>query len=339
MGKLNVLRRISQVTFFLLIVYIGMVGIQNLGIALEASMAEEADIAITTSPTGYYEILDTYGPVKTCRYVSGDARLFKGCSLHYFSKTLTTLASSNFAFVLPHLVLFFALAFIGGRLFCGWMCPMGFFGEVMSYGRKRLGIRHVKIPEKVNRRMAEIRYAIVSLILLISLAITLPLLGLIAYQKDLYIMGCQICPARIILPFLGSMKPVIYSFNTPIVAFISSVGVVFLLLYLSGVVFRRPWCRICPSGAMLSVFNSGSLLSKEKDVQKCTRCGVCSRLCLMDNKNVYLEKESKNISTANCIKCFKCVENCPEKGALKIKFLGKTLYESGSKMKGRHRAK
>ena len=211
MGRVNTLRRISQVAFLFLIVYIGVIGIENLGLALKASEAEalEQENALTASPSGYYEILDTYGPVKTCRYVAGDARLFKGCALNYFSKTLTTFASVNFLFLLPHLLFFFGLAFVFGRTFCGWMCPMGFFSEIMTYSRKRLGFRHVKIPEAVKSKMAVLRYALLSLIIILSLAIALPFLGLMAFQKELYIAGCQICPARIILPFIGGLKPVI----------------------------------------------------------------------------------------------------------------------------------
>ena len=97
MVSISTLRRISQVAFFILIVYIGVIGIQNLGLAFEMSQGDDAEQGVIAEPTpDKMEILNQYGPVKTCRYVSGDARLFKGCSLHYFSKTLTTFASLNF---------------------------------------------------------------------------------------------------------------------------------------------------------------------------------------------------------------------------------------------------
>ena len=216
---------------------------------------------------------------------------------------------------------------------CGWICPLGFFGEIMYIAGKWLGFKHIKIPEGVKYSMAKIRYAILAIIIIVSLAIAIPALGLLAFQKELYIIGCQMCPARVVLPFLGNLEPLIYTFNTPIIIFLSSIGVILLGLYLSGVIFRRPWCRICPSGALLSLFNSGSLFAKEKNVQKCTKCGICARVCPMDNKNIYLEKLNKNVSTANCVRCFSCVEKCPEKDCLKLKLLGKTLYSSGSKMK------
>ncbi|MEM7816208.1 MAG: 4Fe-4S binding protein [Candidatus Aenigmatarchaeota archaeon] len=332
MGKISYLRRTSQIVFFFLIVYIGIIGIESLNLMLRTSQAEKEGNTLVASPSGYYELTDTYGPVKTCRYIAGDARLFKGCELNFISKTLTTYASINMAFLIPHILFFLALAFVFGRLFCGWMCPVGFIEEVAGYFRKRLGFRHIKFSESVKSKITKIRYAMLSSIIIISLAIAMPFLGIMAFQKELYIPGCQICPARIIIPFLGGERPIIYSFDTPIVIAFSTIGVFMFGIYLSSIVFRRPWCRICPSGAILSFFNTGSLLSKEKDVRKCTKCGICSRHCPMDNKNIYLEKKNKRVCTANCIRCFRCVENCPENGCLKIKLFGKTIYESGFKI-------
>ncbi|MCK4820148.1 4Fe-4S binding protein, partial [bacterium] len=263
----------------------------------------------------------------------GDQTLFAGCYLHYFSKTLTTYSSQNFAFVLPYLAIFFVLVFLLGRFFCGWMCPLGFIEEGMIFVRSKLGIKHIAYSDSTNKTMSRFRYGFLAFIFIISLAIAIPALGLMAFQKELYIIGCQICPARILLPIFAGGSPVLYSTTSPIVTFMSIIGIMFLLVYISGFVFRRPWCRICPSGALLSIFNSVSILTKEHDLKKCTKCGRCARVCQMDNKLVYLEKEKTNVSTANCTKCMRCVEYCPEKDCLKIKFLGKTIYSSGGKMK------
>ena len=341
MVRVNTLRRTSQIIFFFLIVYVGVIGIETLGLVFleaEADSSEQAN-ALVSFGQGKTDILNTYGPVKTCRYVAGDARLFNGCALYYFSKTLTTFASLNFAFVLPHVLLFFGLAFIFGRLYCGWMCPLGFLEEIIVFIRKKIGYQHVKLPESIRVNMAMIRYAFITIIFLVSFAIAIPSLGLFAYQKELYILGCQICPARVILPILGGIQPVLYSDDTPIISFMSIIGIIFLGLYLSGFIFRRPWCRICPSGAMLGLFNSGSMLTKEKDVRKCTKCGICARTCVMDNQKVWLEKKEKNVSSSNCVRCFKCIENCPEPDCLTLKIFGKVIFRSASKMKTKKRSR
>ena len=40
MGKVTVLRRVSQITFFFLIVYLGVIGIQGLGMVFQTSEAD-----------------------------------------------------------------------------------------------------------------------------------------------------------------------------------------------------------------------------------------------------------------------------------------------------------
>jgi polyferredoxin len=72
----------------------------------------------------------------------------------------------------------------------------------------------------------------------------------------------------------------------------------------------------------------GGAIIKEKDVRKCTRCGICARVCSMQNKNVYEERIDKNVNSRECIRCFRCVDLCPEDGCLKVKFLGKKIFES-----------
>ena len=142
---MNTVRRTSQIISLILIVYIGSIGIQSLGFVFSSDVdASEQGSALISSGSDKLDILNAYGPVKTCRYVAGDTRLFTGCALHYFSKTLTTFQSLNFAFILPHIIFFFVLAILFGRAFCGWVCPLGFLEEIMVFARKKLGYKHPK---------------------------------------------------------------------------------------------------------------------------------------------------------------------------------------------------
>jgi polyferredoxin len=119
-----------------------------------------------------------------------------------------------------------------------------------------------------------------------------------------------------------------YSFDLPILTAFSITGLLFLLIFFMGFFVRRSWCRLCPSGALISLFNLGGAITKEKDTQKCTKCGICARVCPMQNKNVYKEKVNKNVNSRDCIRCFRCVDMCPENECLKIKFFGKKIFES-----------
>lgn len=323
MVKINTLRRSVQIISFFLIVYLGVIGLRNI-----ISAIPEKSVA-----TGYTEILDTYGPVKTCRYVSGDIRLFKGCPLYFISSSLSFLTPLKF--ILSSLIVFLVLAFLFGRTWCGWVCPMGFISEMLLIFRKKVGINHINLSTKIRGWFKNFKYSYFSLIILISLAIAIPSLGLMAFKKELLIIGCQTCPARVLLPIFGSLKPVFYSFDTPLITIISIIGIILLVLYLTGFFVRRMWCRICPTGYLLSFFNKGCLVTKEKDAQKCTRCGICKRVCYLQNKDIYEEKEKKTVNFADCVHCFRCVDKCPEPDCLKVKFAGKTIFSSGSEFKNK----
>ena len=135
------------------------------------------------------------------------------------------------------------------------------------------------------------------------------------------------------MPIFGGASPGWFSFDTPIYSAIGLIGLSFLALYFFGFVSPRAWCKICPSGGLLSLFNKGSLMKKEKDVQKCTKCGICKRVCPMQIKEIYEEKEKKSVDSTKCIRCFSCTDHCPEEDCLKVKIFGKTLFRSGGSLK------
>ncbi len=334
MKRITLLRRTFQIISFILIVYLGVIVSQLIAMEVLPPALSAAEFKDATGPalekdtTGKVELTGgLYGPVKTCRYAQGDAELFQGCALYFISRSLTYLPPIEF--ILPFIVFLLLAFFIFGRAWCGWICPIGFFSEIINSIRRVLGIGYLTFSPRTNNFLLNVRYGMLTLIVLISLAIFFP--AMVPFQKDLLVSSCQLCPVRFIFQFLAGQIPIFFSFDSIIVTLFSIVGMILFLFLISGVLFRKPWCRICPSGAIASFFNKTSLLTKEKDVKKCTKCGICKRICLVQNTHVYDEKESKELNNANCIRCFRCVEHCPEKDCLKVKFLGKTLYSSNIK--------
>ena len=98
-------------------------------------------------------------------------------------------------------------------------------------------------------------------------------------------------------------------------------------------VYRRFWCRICPLGAITALFSSFTpfkqiaLTRLTKNQEKCTRCGVCKRVCPTEATDVY-DKKGGDVTESRCILCARCVELCPYEGALELKFAGKTMMKS-----------
>lgn len=96
---------------------------------------------------------------------------------------------------------------------------------------------------------------------------------------------------------------------------------------------RRFWCRFCPTGisvASLNRINRFSwmpLLRLNKNGVKCTKCGICKRVCPVQVTEVY-EKKDGAIGTSMCTVCLRCVEMCPEKDCLSIGFGKQRIYGS-----------
>ena len=79
-----------------------------------------------------------------------------------------------------------------------------------------------------------------------------------------------------------------------------------------------------PLGALIALFNrfppfkwiSGVRLNKMEE--KCTKCGICKRVCPTQVKDVY-EKKGGDVATSQCIYCLRCVEMCPQEDCLQFK--------------------
>jgi len=328
--KLNItlLRRISQIFFFALLVYGGFLYLPQINTDIIPFIESNPDVKKIESleaPQGYTEVFDTYTPFRTCRYLDGN-RIFRACSLHYFTE-VPVYGVPLYDF-LPHFLIIILLSFIFGRFFCGWVCPLGSFSDGLNGIRKMLGLEKMKLPEKFLGFIKKTKTIWTVLLFILAIAIIVPFIGLTAFQNELFLVSCQTCPARNLFPLLSLNKPNWFQFDHPITITLSIIGIIFLIFLFFGFFGKRIWCRFCPNGIVQSWFNKGCLIVKEKDNQKCTKCGICKRCCPMDNETVFKEKNKKNVNSKDCINCFTCVDKCPEDDCLKVKFLGKTIFKS-----------
>jgi len=108
---------------------------------------------------------------------------------------------------------------------------------------------------------------------------------------------------------------------------------VLIIVTILSLAYRRFWCRICPLGALTALFSTYrpfrhiALTKIEKSEEKCTKCGVCKRVCPTQVTEIY-DRKGGDVTVSNCMLCLRCVEMCPYKDALQFKFAGKTITSS-----------
>jgi ferredoxin-type protein NapH len=254
--------------------------------------------------------------------------------------------------MLYELIFIFGMTIFLGRFYCGWLCPWGLILDLEILVRKALKIRHRLLPDKLNIALHKSRYLILLFFLLLPILLyaldpqqimVSPLMAqlLAGYYRPYSIVLDPMIP--FIVPWTGQLilgpvnlsYPYAQEITTYIGASIGSIlAVAFVAVTLIGGFFiRRVWCRFCPTGASLGIVNRfkgfkwAPLLHIEKEEEKCTKCGVCKRVCSVQVKEVYEQKRGK-IQTSQCMLCARCVEMCPYEDVLKIKLGRKTLFKS-----------
>ncbi len=181
---------------------------------------------------------------------------------------------------------------VAGRWICGWLCPFGFFQELLG----KLSRVKLKLP----RRLSWVKYAVLVVTVLTPI-----------FWVDQTGLGgpyfCQyLCPQGTLtagLPLVLS-DPEVYS---PMIGTIFWVKVFILAaLLISSIFVFRPFCRVlCPLGAFYGLFNKYSLFRLNYDSRSCNNCKKCSSSCPVEI-NLPREQNAKD-----CIRCLKCRDACP----------------------------
>ncbi len=246
-----------------------------------------------------------------------------------------------------------------GRAFCGWLCPFGLYHDLLTRIRKAVGRRHLSFSEKTNTALGQSRYIIIAAFLILSVIFAsysifgselIP--GTIAGGPQGAEAGivsninepfCLICPMRpLCIAVEAAIGSINYSYISQIVYgpfwisgfYLTSINIAVLIaVTILALIYRRFWCRICPLGAITGFFSTFTpfkqiaLTRLIKNEHKCTRCGVCKRVCPTQANDVF-DKKGGDVTESRCILCARCVEICPYEDALSIKFGGKTVMKS-----------
>jgi polyferredoxin len=208
-------------------------------------------------------------------------------------------------FIIIRALPFYLLGVLGliglfvGRWPCGWMCPFGWFQEVL------FKIRSPKLrPPDWLRHTKYVFLFVVTM-----------LVAWITYEP----WFCKLCPAGTLeagLPWLWwSARGSMFAEGMDFTTWMFQLKIVILAgVVVSAILISRPFCRyVCPLGAILGIMNKVSLLqldfdldncaiayAKGSEFENCQKCTHCSRHCPMGLK------VPEQRSSVDCIRCMNC---------------------------------
>ena len=181
-----------------------------------------------------------------------------------------------------------------GRVICGFLCPFGWFQELLH-----------KIPTKKlsTKKLKPLTY--LKYVVLLVMVVLLPVLVTNQLGMGDPFFCKYLCPQGV----LEGAIPLSLA-NAGIRAALGSLFtwkfIVLLTVIILSIVFYRPFCKwLCPLGAFYALLNKVSLFQMQVDQSKCVSCGKCAKVCKMD------VDVTKSPNHTECIRCGMCIRACP----------------------------
>lgn len=195
------------------------------------------------------------------------------------------------------LILFGTVGFMTlllGRVFCGWICPVGALGEAAGRLGNALGVsRPAKTLEPWGRA---VKFFILAVVLLLSWRFG----TLVMRPYDPWVSWAHLS---------GGWDEISSSPWGFVVLSFFVVG--------AGLLMSRFFCRyMCPLGAAMWVLQKLTPTKVHRNANTCINCGACDRACTMGIEVSLLE----TVSHGDCVSCGECVASCPVRDTLNFRF-------------------
>ena len=189
-----------------------------------------------------------------------------------------------------------------GRFICGFLCPFGWFQELLH-----------KIPTRKfsTRRLRPLRFLKYAIGLIFVVLLPIAITNNLGMGDPFF---CKyLCPQGVLegaIPLSIANKGI----RSALGALFSWKACVLAIVSLLSVFFYRPFCKwLCPLGAFYALFSRISLMQLRVDRDKCVGCGACAKACKMD------VDVTQTPNHAECIRCGMCMKACP-KAAITYQF-------------------
>ena len=225
------------------------------------------------------------------------------------------LAAREFVSYMAPGLLIVASAFVFGRVFCGYVCPMGTTTDIAGAILRRfakLGKR------KVSERLYAVKYFLLAFVagaalIGVNLFYWLDPLPLISRFYSVLVQPITTLIGNKILVF---GQPVLSMTGSGELEYLQIAvrrfnGIYFILtfftaLFLLELIRARFWCRyLCPAGALLGLCSRAPFWRRR--VSKCKSCGACVKRCPMGA----IAPDGVFTFHSECTACRTCVARCP----------------------------
>ena len=251
---------------------------------------------------------------------------------------LTTMVAAR-AWLAP-----FALAFITlgltlvlGRVWCGWICPLGTLLGWLRFRSARR--RNAGVPSAFRR----VKYVLLGVIVVLAAFANLTLLVLDPLSLLTRTMTTSVIPGFVYLvdaleragmtwgPTFGVVQWVESTFRGPVLPTIQpryeqavTLFVLLLAVVLLNAFADRFWCRyLCPLGALLGLVSKVQLLRPVMS-DGCGACAACASACHAGaiETGVHRDNEAGKppvlVVSSECTMCLDCLVACPRDGGMTL---------------------
>lgn len=210
-----------------------------------------------------------------------------------------SLASAGLGAVLGATVIWLAVTFLLGRVYCSSVCPVGTLQDVVIRLRSHLpGMKRKHFAYKKPNRIRFVTLGIYAVAMVLSIG-CIPLLlepwpAFVNVLTHVSGGGMHFSLAGL---GVGSALGVVCAI----------VSVLFIFAY--AMMTGRDFCNdVCPVGTVLRMAGSHSVMHIELYPDRCTACLKCQDAC----KASCIDIKTRTIDNARCIRCFNCVSVCED---------------------------
>ena len=184
-------------------------------------------------------------------------------------------------------------AVLAGATFCGWVCPVGAFNDLLTWIRKKLRLPALRVPDRLDKILTYGRFV--------------TLLGILyATIRTARLWFADYDPYRTLFSLNWLFE---FNWGEHWPAYAITLGVIG-----GGLLIDRFWCRyLCPQSAILSVIQRISPLKVRRNAATCIDCKRCDKVC-----PTRLNVSKTDAVRGNCIGCLECVGACPVQDTLYV---------------------